>query len=301
MATRRSRTAQEPTQENTKPVIEIVGGTLPEMVDKAESILLKSGCPIYQRGGMLVRVVVGGGKANKGIRRDLHSVLIQPVELAYLCEVFTKIAAWVKFDVRSQSYKSVDCPKIVAETYMARGTWQVPILTGIIEAPTLREDGSILDKPGYDEETGLFFHPGITKFSPIPENPTRQDAINAAKVFKKVFGGFPFLELIDFSAMLSANLTVLIRRAIRSAPMYGLSSPVMGSGKSLLADTIAMIATGRSASFMSQAETPEEEKKRLLAILMEADAVIAIDNIEKPLSSDALCSILTQAAWKERL
>jgi hypothetical protein len=228
-------------------------------------------------------------------------MVIHSVEIPYLVKKFTETIAWIKYDARTKTWRQVDCPKIVAETYLACAPWKVPYLTGIVESPTLRPDGSILEKPGYDRETGLIFHPGATVFPPVSQSPTKEEAIKAIESFKEILCGFPFVGDIDFAVVVSAILTGLIRRSIRTAPLHGFSAPKMGSGKSLLADVIAMISTGRPAAAMSQADSPEEEKKRLLAVLMEGDPVVCIDNVERPLGSDSICSILTQESWKERL
>lgn len=293
--------AQSQQQRIEKPIIKITGGKLPESVDQAEQALLRHSSSIYQRGGLLVRALVSNTKARRGIKRAANALTIQQVEIPYLIERLTQVARWQKFDARQDAWKDVDCPKNIAETYLARCIWNVPELFGVIEAPTLRPDGSILDKPGYDEETGLLFYPGRTVFLPIPENPTKDDGFKALGIFKELLKGFSFVSDVDFAVALSAILTALIRRSIRTAPLHGFSAPKMGSGKSLLADIVAMIIAGRAAAVMSQADSPEEEKKRLLSVLMEGDPVIVIDNIERPLGSDALCSILTQETWKERL
>ncbi len=106
---------------------------------------------------------------------------------------------------------------------------------------------------------------------------------------------------LDFSVVLSAVLTALSRFSLRTAPLHGFSAPKMGSGKSLLADVVSLIVTGKTAPVISQAEDGEEEKKRFLAILLEGERIICIDNIEKPLESSALCTILTQESWRERM
>lgn len=286
--------------EESKPCIKIQGGQLPQIVDQGEEALLISGIEIYQRGGFLVRVIKNT-LSPKGLKRPEGALVMQHIEVPYLVETLTKAATWLKYYRREDEWSEVDCPKIVGETYLSRGSWKVPILTGIIEAPTLRPDGTILDKAGYDKETGLLLYPGKTNFPLIPQYPNKEDALKAIDIFKNLLCGFPFVTTMDFSVALAAILTALVRRSVRSAPLIGFSAPKMGSGKSLLADIVAMIATGRPCSVMSQSESPEEERKRLLSILMEGDAVICIDNIERPLGSQALCSILTQQTWKDRI
>ncbi len=286
--------------ETSKPIIKIIGGQLPEMVNQAEKALVAHDDQIYQRSGFLVRVLTNS-LPPKGIKRSENALVIYTVEIPYLVKRFTETISWVKYDARTKSWKYVDCPKLVAETYLACAPWKVPVLTGIIEAPTLRPDGSILETPGYDKDTGLIFYPGDTIFPAIPQNPSHDDAIHTIQPFKQILSGFPFVNELDFAVAISAILTGLIRRSLRTAPLHGYSAPKMGSGKSLLADVTAMIATGRPAAVMSQSDSPEEEKKRLLAVLMEGDPVVCIDNVERPLGSDSICSILTQEFWKERL
>jgi len=75
----------------------------------------------------------------------------------------------------------------------------------------------------------------------------------------------------------------------------------MASGKTLLADFIAIVATGASAPAMTFAATDEEAQKSALAILIEGDAVVLIDNVERPLQGEWLCSILTSETFSQRV
>src|SRR5215210_6717020 len=93
---------------------------------------------------------------------------------------------------------------------------------------------------------------------------------------------------------LSAILTALCRIGLRTAPLHAFSAPTMGTGKSLLADIVSIIATGRAAAVMSQGKNEEEDEKRLLSVLMQGDPIIVVDNVDRPIQGDALCSILTQ-------
>ena len=52
---------------------------------------------------------------------------------------------------------------------------------------------------------------------------------------------------------------------------------------------------------MSYSGDPESERKRLLALLIEGMPIVVIDNVERPLVSDALCSILTEPMYSDRL
>ena len=211
-------------------------------------------------------------------------------------------AAFIRLDGRSGKLKQIDCPQSVATTYLSRaGRWRLPTLVGITETPTLRRDGTMLDQPGYDAESGLLFEPGGTVFSNILNEPSRLDGLANLELLQDVVKDFPFKTVADEAVAVAAILTALVRPALRSAPLFGFSAPDMGSGKSLLADCVARITTGRDAPAMSQGRNRDEDQKVLLSLLIAGDPIILLDNCERPIQGDALATILTQTAYRGRL
>jgi hypothetical protein len=295
--------------ERDRPVIELRGGELPSIVDAAETALISAiRKELYQRGGLLVRLTRSESEtARRGLKRAQGSLVIRPVELPYLVELLTAAASWMKFSPKNGEWFEIDCPERIAKTLAARGTWALKSLTGTIEAPTLRPDGSIVVAPGYDDATGLFYDPGTVSFPELKLDPSREEARAALGIFERLLSGFPFVDQnkerpgSDFSVAVSAILTALVRRSLKSAPLHAFRAPKMGSGKSLLADVVGMIATGRPCAVMSPGEDANEEKKRWLSVLLEGDPVVCIDNIERPLGGSTLCSILTQETYKDRI
>lgn len=290
-----SEQSQPEIDQEQRPVIRIENGQLPTAVDEAERLLADGQSGVYQRGGALVRIVPTSS----------HCVpKIIPVESVYLKDLLTRIAAWQKYDTKKYESEPIDCPKDIADTLLSRAMWRIPELTRIITAPTIRQDGSILDQPGYDEETGLYLSMQI-EFPPVNQDADLNEALAALDMIRELLKGFPFVskdgQSVSFSVMLAALLTGMVRPCLRTSPMFCFTAPKPGSGKSLLADIIAMVVTGSSASVMSQADKPDEEKKRVLSVLGEGDQVLCIDNVEKPLGGDTLCSIITQERWKDRL
>lgn len=286
-----------------KPTILVQAGRLHEIVLEAETALLASPGPqVYQRSGSLVRVIRTESLSIRGLERPQGALLISPLDAAYLQGRMTGAATWLKEDARRGDLVACDAPVRIAEVLMSsHGDWKAPALIGTVEAPTLRPDGSILETPGYDASTGLLYDPGETLFTPIPQSPTHDDAQAALRTLLQLVGGFPFVSPSDRSAAIAAMLTALVRKSLPSAPLFTFSAPKMRSGKSLLADVGAMLATGRPCAVLSQAGDPEEERKRLLALLLAGDSVICLDNIEHPLGGAVLCQILTQEAIQDRV
>lgn len=284
-------------QSRQRPLIQVTDGELPALVDQAEQALLEADLHLYQRGGSIVRP----GHVTATVKSGAAPRILDVGDHA-LREAMMKAAEWQRFDGRRKDWAPCDAPMKVATTYQERvGKWRLPVLAGIITAPTLRPDGTVLADSGYDAETGLLFDPGSARFPTVPGNPSRAQAEKALLLFDKLVQTFPFVTEADRSVMLAAILTASIRRSLRTAPLFGFTAPAAGSGKSLLVDLVSIITTGREASVIASGKTPEEFEKRLGSLLLSGDHVIAIDNCEAPLSSELLCSMLTQQTVRPRI
>lgn len=312
---------EEDVKNTNKDGFIIEPGKIHDAVNAAEKLLKHSSIGVYQRSKTLVRLIEAKhspkkkilddekGKrilSNNGLIRSPESLTIEEIDLYFLLEILTKIGIWKKYDARSNDYKIIDCPEKIAKHLLSRKQWEnIPVLRGIIQSPTILKDGSILQKPGYDETSGLYFQ-SSTKFPKILEKPSKEDALSSLTILKEILKGFPFSDEIygkgkNFSVALSAILTALIRKSISSAPLHGFSAPKMGSGKSLLADVVSLISTGSRNCVVPPEKNEAEEKKRLMALLMEGDSIACYDNIVEPFSSAALCCALTQPYYKDRI
>ena len=86
-------------------------------------------------------------------------------------------------------------------------------LEAVIECPTLLQDGTVLQTPGYDVGSGIFYIPHA-EFPPIPEGPSLEDAKAAVTVILDVVKDFPFKDEDHRHAWLSGFLTPFARHAI---------------------------------------------------------------------------------------
>lgn len=283
-----------------RPVIRIFAGFLHRAVDMAEGALMQAGLGYYQRGSMVVRPAMVPVAVSDG--RTVDAPRLVDVKAHHMAEAFTRAANWKRFDKREGEWLSTDCPHRIAETFLAReGQWRLPVLTGIINCPTLRPDGSILDLPGYDPQTGLLFDPQDVRFPALPRDPDQATALRALGFLKDLISTFPFVTDADRSVALSGILTALIRRSLPTAPLHGFNAPTAGTGKSMLVDLASQIATARPAPVIAQGKSEEEMEKRLGAALIAGDVLIAIDNCEEPLGGELLCQTLTQTSLKVRI
>jgi hypothetical protein len=284
-------------------VIKIRAGKLSSIVERAEKETLFAGAEYYERVGALVRPVhQDRARCADGVSIPAGALVLTPVTLPWLNVQFSRAATWLKYSRDDGDWKPADPPTKYAETLMhLAGEWRAPVLAGIVECPTLRRDGSLLTASGYDKQSGLYLNysggPVI-----VPDAPTRADALAALAILKEPFSEFQFYEGdIDLSVVLAGLLTAVARRSLRTAPLFAIDAPVMGSGKGLIVNTIATIATGRAAPAISQGKDEAEDEKRLGALLMQGVPLLNIDNIERDLAGDLLCSALTETSIAVRI
>lgn len=285
-----------------KPTIDALPGQLHLVVNKAERALIAADVPIFQRGGQLVRPArIPAEVQIAGANLPAGSLIIEPVTKPWLAETMNQVAVWRKHNERERGMVKADCPLKYAEHYLARkGDWKIRVLTGIIEAPTLRRDGSLLTQPGYDALSGLYLNYTGQPVT-LPDNPTREDALNALDVLLEPLSEFPFVSDLDRSVALSGILTAVIRRTLRTAPYHAADAPTAGAGKGLLVDVAALIATGRPATAINQGADPAEDEKRVGALLIKGVSVISLDNVERYFEGEFLCSLATQASVDHRI
>jgi hypothetical protein len=269
---------------------------------------------IYQRGNILVRVLRArkAGKKDRFDRPD-GTPSISALPAPCLSDILTRVANFSKWHTdRKGEQKLVPAhpPARCVSTVLAWGDWpKIRPLESIIEAPTLRPDGTILDKPGWDEATGLLYEPNAD-FPPIRETPSRGDALPAADRLLELVAEFPFAgtnddeQLAHRAGWLAGLLTALVRSAISGpCPLFLFDANCPGTGKSLLTDTISITATGRDMSRTAFPDKEDELRKRITSIALAGDRLMLFDNLEQgqPFGGAALDSALTGTTWQDRL
>jgi hypothetical protein len=104
------------------------------------------------------------------------------------------------------------------------------------------------------------------------------------------------------AAWLSIVLTGAARHAIDGpTPLFAIDANVRGSGKSLLADSIGIIHTGRQLPRTSAAGDDEEFRKRITATLLAGEPLVLLDNIHGVLGCASLDALLTSTTWTDRI
>jgi hypothetical protein len=293
-------TAKVSRPNDLRPTIQIVPGGIEKIVDEAEQALIDANRGLYLHGNRIVFVENGQAITSEG-KKIVRQRISERGEHA-LVEDLSSAAIFQMFDARAKRQMPRDPSlAIVRILQQRRDRLRFPLLRGVINAPTLRADGSILDRPGYDNKSRLLFAPLGTNFPSIPDRPGRAEAESALAILSEPIKDFPFVSVTDRAVALSAILTACVRCSLPTAPLHGFSSPVAGSGKSKLVDISCVITTGREAGVVAQGRTEEELEKRLGSLLLSGEHFIAIDNCENPLGGEFLCTLLTQEHVRTRV
>jgi hypothetical protein len=155
--------------------------TTEEMVVNDRAVAaLAADATLFQRNHQLVHVVRSPVvKQGDTVRRPAGTPIIRTMQAATLKENLTSVARWRAFRVdRKGELKEVSShpPGWSVAAILARGKWEgIRQLAGIVEVPTIRSDGSIIEKPGYDDATDLLYLP-TGEFPHMPARPAIADA-----------------------------------------------------------------------------------------------------------------------------
>jgi hypothetical protein len=298
-------TAPDYTPELVADLIAQYRGTLPEVVvtDKhmrevtteALAILHKRNNParIFRRSDSLTRVCAD--EANRPYTEAMGEAAFRG-ELDRCCN-------FVRLSTKGDSIPIPPPLEVVRDGLTRPNEWQFPPLLGITEAPVLRPDGTILDKPGYDEATKLYYYPSPGLEVPlIPEKCGDSQLQDAAKLVVEALTDFPFDSKASWCNAIGTMLAPILRPMISGPiPMALFDKPQQGTGATLMAETISTIATGRPAAMMTAPADDEGWRKAITSLLVKGQLVCTIDNVEGDLWAPSLAALLTLMTWQDRI
>lgn len=295
--------------------ITLKAGERPRVADETIAVIQKSGA-LYERGGELVRLCkdlvvpveehwladyLGRHIAfyRCSLGKDGEPVRYVTDAPAWLCKVITRKRGCASFS-KSMPLAKGGGPSQFSRKNDAilRNLSGLKDLAGIITAPTLRPDGSLLHRPGFDDATGLLLRPG--KWPHIPQNPVRDELLAAWNVLWEPVAEFPYASNEDRGVTAAALLTATVRRTLPRAPAFSFDAPTPSSGKTLLATCVAELAGGEVA-VVPECRDEEELRKRLLSALREGQPSILLDNIKGQFASSALEAYLTDDYYADRM
>ena len=169
----------------------------------------------------------------------------------------------------------------------------MPPLKAVVRTPILRADGSIQTELGYDPQSQIYFA-SDREWRDLPAEITKAEAKSSLDVLASSISTLPFASDVDRAAAVGLLLTALVRPILPTAPLFAVSAPSAGTGKSMLIDIAGIVATGSTVPSISGVSDDEELQKHIGSCLLAGDQLVCLDNLTGVLKADFLCTVLTQ-------
>jgi hypothetical protein len=176
-------------QGSNKPEIFWSGETTDAACIEAEEALVGLGT-LYERMGIIVSVARGRGRD-----RDGNIICFPMLKERNEYGLRRDLARCVQFteeDKMTGGIVSIHPPMDVVRMLKSEGQTRLPVIAAMIHTPTLFHDGTILQKPGFDDKSGFLFDPKGVTFLPVMERPTKADAKQALQTLLHPLREFPF-------------------------------------------------------------------------------------------------------------
>jgi hypothetical protein len=260
--------------------------------DEAIRFLVKSNVPpkLFVRLGALCAIVYHNRDCP--VIRNVNDRILA-ARLSKICNIVTETEG---------GEKDVYLPRDIVSYILAEDQWPFPALEAITHSPTIRQDGTVSQVPGYDSETRLIYHKSESaKPINIPEKPTTYEIEAALNLIDELLRDFRF----DCQQSKANAIALLISPVIQPAimdvtPLFLIDAPTAGSGKSKLAGVAAIISTGKDPRFTAAPTHDAEWTKKITAILSGGPSLVVIDNVKHVLQNEPLTMLLTAKIWEDR-
>ncbi len=284
----------------------LVSDNISEMVDAIQAAIVEAQLPVLRRSNALVEPIYDPRPIRKGSAEKTQVTILRRLDPNMLSYMVTKHAAFFEKQQKSGKVR-VMAPPAPFNTLIGLGHYHhgIRIVSGVIDAPTMRSDGTILSESGYDEATGLWHYadPYLGNVE-VPKKPTKKQAKAALDKLKALLSEFPFADQrLDLSVALAGILTVVARGAFPTAVAFMVTAFAAEFGKGYLVELITTIARGRKVVPISVGDGEVEFEKRLSVSLMEGHSIVSIDNCAQgqEVGSDFLCTLIAEGCAAPRI
>jgi hypothetical protein len=181
-------------------------------------------------------------------------------------------------------------------------------LTDVVAVPVFRPDGTLLQRPGYDATTQLYYQPDAA-YAAVSEDPTKAELERALTLlldplrdYRRVFKQGQ--EALCVAVWLSAVFTPFLRQCVDGPrPMIVVSANRAGGGKTKLVTAAALISDGRGAAMSGKMLGDDSELERILGMHIENNTqTLCFDNVpsDQVIASPVLESYITSSDYTTR-
>jgi hypothetical protein len=285
-------------------------GTGPETIRVLKAALVDGILPhTYVSGGALVHMeTVSGDLATAAADEDAPlPVSASPLNPAALAGLLAEHAHVYRIRTRKGDNgpeffeEEVTPPREILSSVLAGKTWPgVPPLRGVIGAPVLRRDGTLLQRPGYDPATGLYLAARVA-LPEVPEEPSPEQVDKAREfLIGRFLRDFPWSSAADRANYIALLATPILRHYTRSlTPFAVIDATMPASGKTILTAGPGMLYGQR---VLPWTYSEEELRKTITAVLAQQVGCVVFDNLAEGtvIDSAILAQLVTGGVWSDR-
>ncbi|MBZ5525340.1 MAG: bifunctional DNA primase/polymerase [Acidobacteriia bacterium] len=272
-----------------------------QLVTKADRVLAKMPDEFLFKTPFSRRIVhiCNATEPERAVKRDPQASITVAADPLYLRDVLSNSGKVYKLNPKGLPVPA-DPSRDITETLIARVKTSpkkltLPTLWMLSNKPILLEDGRIVCDPGYHEESGVFVDAQEGMFNDSdPDEQLTAEECNDLWVhdFDPCFSQYPFPKDEYKSVVKAGAMSVSLRNLLPAVPLYLITSPAQGSGKSMLVEAISTLTTGRRPAVCTY-KGVEEFSKHLYVLLANNDHVISVDNVIMTINHSDLASALT--------
>ncbi|MFH1462880.1 MAG: DUF3854 domain-containing protein, partial [Pseudomonadota bacterium] len=247
------------------PQVVTSGRQLREVVADAWAALLSSPFRdrVFRHGEALV---YAGDEAGAVVGRSP----LQPLDADLLAALLNRAATWIAVSERGP--QDARLPPDVVRDMLVLPHPELPRIEGVTRLPLVALDGSVAVGAGYDPTSRQYqvVAPEVlaaaAALPTVPDRAAREAA--RALLLDDLLGEFPFARASDRAHALAALLLPVVRHLVPGlTPLHLVEAPTEGTGKTLLAKVVSLVATGAVAQGTSLPRSEEEIRKKLTATL----------------------------------
>jgi hypothetical protein len=231
---------------------------------------------------------------------------VQAVEMPLLsrldeCELSELIERHIEF--QNAKGAAVTLPAPFVKHYVSRKTDDaLPFCAAIATLPMVTRHGTLLAKQGLDRDSGILFRIAEPLMAALPKSREQCDDAAILAAMKRLCDEW----LVDVSVDLAGKATLLTaagsiieRTLLSDRPIYFVTAPRRGGGKTTVLVMILVAITGIRPAAAAWSTNEEERRKALMAYLLEALPAIIWDNI--PRGSQISCPHIEKSCTSEFL
>ena len=262
--------------------------------------------PRYEVADEVAKVIFDGERCNNfyrralevgSLRRDGDMLKFYPYTQSGVAGVISRVVSLQKY-AEGAIVEIANPTKWIAEDiFENQDIFKLPAIRIILSHPYWGGEkiGMITDD-GFNNELGTYLD---LKADELDLDLDKHSAADDVDLWREWLSDFPFTDQADFENALAYLLTLIVRPGMpvgEVSPMFLITAPREGVGKTLLVDVLTAAVTGMPTHTRTLSDSQTEIKKEIGAALRGAPEVLVFDNVDpkKRLDSAVLASVVTQ-------